>query len=125
MSIEWFTGSTKLVDKDPAVKLNKKYARFMFNKVLADKIKENHTIPQKCMVGIDIDEKIFKIKISNDGNMKLTMTTLKIMGIHCKPIFQWLADKGVDVEQNKYFEAEYDDIDTITVYYDKKIIESK
>jgi len=115
-NIEWFTTSVKVVNK-PAIKLDEKYGRFMFNKELCDKILDVYKLPQKVKIGVDTSKSIIQIKLDESGNMRLTMATKKIMGIHCKPVITWLKEKDNIIECDTYYNAVFDEKNMITIYY--------
>lgn len=114
---EWFTTPKKQINK-PAVKLDEKYGRFMFNKELGEIILDKFELPQMVNVGLNRVKKIIQIKINVNGNLKLTMATKKIVGIHCKPVITWLLDNDDNIKYNCYYNAEFNGKDLITIFYE-------
>jgi len=113
---EWFTASKKQINK-PAVKLDEKYGRFMFNKELGEVILEKYKLPQMVNIGLNKVKKIIQIKFDVNGNMRLTMATKKIVGIHCKPVITWLVEKDNDIKYDNYYNAEFNGKGLIVIYY--------
>jgi len=89
----------------------------MFNKELGEAILEKYELPQMVNIGLNKVKKIIQIKINIDGNLKLTMATKKIVGIHCKPVITWVAEKDNDIKYDNYYNAEFNGKDLITIFY--------